>query len=112
MRHWIIVVALCCFACGSENAPEASAQRVEVTVGAHGYEPANINVQAGRDIILAFTRTTNDGCGQVLVVPSMDIRRDLPLNETVEIELPAQQAATNVRFACGMNMLEGTVVVQ
>lgn len=90
----------------------ASIQRIEVAVDGHGYEPSTLDVQAGQDVVLAFTRTTDEGCGQVLVVPSLDIRRDPPLNETVEIQLPAQQADANIRFTCGMNMLEGVVVVQ
>jgi plastocyanin domain-containing protein len=41
----------------------------------------------------------------------LSIRRDLPLNRPVAIEFTPEKAG-EIAFACGMNMLHGTVVVQ
>ncbi len=103
------VVAL---ACGSERsaAPEGP-QRVAVTVSASGYEPSEIAARAGQPLTLVFTRTSDDGCGQRVVIPAEDIERDLPLNEAVEITLTPREPGT-LRFTCGMDMYDGSIVVQ
>ena len=95
-----------------ETAAEAPAvRRVEVEVGATGYTPASIDAVAGEPLALAFRRTTDDGCGEELVFPDHDIRRDLPLNEEVVVELtPA--SGDSIRFTCGMDMYRGSIVVQ
>jgi len=42
---------------------------------------------------------------------SLNIRRDLPLNTLVTIDFTPDTAG-EISFACGMDMLRGTVVVQ
>ena len=56
-------------------------------------------------------RITDKTCGTEVVFPSLDIERALPLNEAVVIEFtPAKPG--DLAFACGMNMLHGTVIVR
>ncbi len=120
MRHLIILFALTfavTFACGGEE-EAASAQssddegsRVSVEVGSHGYTPSSVNAEAGKPLTLVFKRTTDEGCGDVLAIPSQDIRRDLPLNEEVAITFTPSEAG-DLRFTCGMDMYDGTIVVQ
>ena len=83
--------------------------RVDVTVDASGYHPAEVRAPADSKVTLAFTRTTEAGCGQELVIKSMDIKKPLPLNEAVEIEVVVP-ASGEVGFACGMDMYQGKVV--
>jgi plastocyanin domain-containing protein len=85
--------------------------RVAVTVDGQGYHPATVTIHAGHATTVVFTRTSDDGCGQQLVFPSLNIRRDLPLNTPVEVPLPAQPAGT-IAFTCGMNMMRGSIVAQ
>lgn len=96
-------------ATGSES--ESAGQRVEVSVGGSGYEPSEVQATAGQPLTLVFTRTTDEGCGQELVIASQDIRRDLPLNEAVEVTFTPTEAG-ELRFTCGMDMYDGTIVVQ
>ena len=112
----LIMTAVLAMACDAaeESTPEESApanQRFEVNVGAHGYDPSTLQVPVGQPVTLVVTRTTEEGCGDVLAIPSQDIRRDLPLNEPVEISFTPTAAGT-VRFTCGMDMYDGTIVVQ
>jgi plastocyanin domain-containing protein len=46
-----------------------------------------------------------------IVVPSLAVRRALPLNQAVEVEFLPERAG-DIALACGMNMLQGTIVVQ
>ena len=76
-----------------------------------GYEPAKVTLRAGAPARLTFVRTTDKTCGTEVVFPSLNIKRALPLNEPVVIEFTPTKAA-DIAFACGMNMLQGAVVVQ
>jgi len=84
--------------------------RVMVSVGAEGYTPATVHAPAGRPLTLVFTRTSDEGCGQQVVFPSLNIRRDLPLNQPVEVLVTP--TVGSLAFTCGMNMLHGSVVAQ
>ncbi|MBO6939512.1 MAG: cupredoxin domain-containing protein [Deltaproteobacteria bacterium] len=119
MRHLIVLLALTLavsFACGAEE-EAASAQssdegtRIAIEVGSHGYTPASVTAEAGKPLTMVFERTTDEGCGDVLVIPSQDIRRDLPLNEEVAVTFTPTEAG-ELRFTCGMDMYDGAIVVQ
>ncbi len=94
----------------SNAATETAARRVEVEVGATGYSPSEIQAQAGTPLTLVFTRTTDDGCGEELVIADQNIRRDLPLNEAVEVTFTPTSAGS-LRFSCGMDMYDGAIIV-
>lgn len=97
---------------GEEMAASAEVEaggKVEVLVDAKGYHPAEITAPGKSKITLAFKRTTDQGCGQELVVESMDVKKELPLNEVVEVEVEVPESG-EVGFACGMNMYKGKVV--
>ena len=89
----------------------APAQTAKVTVGEQGFQPAQVTVKRGGLVRLTFVRTTDNTCAKEIVVPSLKIRRPLPLNEPVVVEFTPRDAAT-LEFACGMAMLRGTIVVQ
>lgn len=92
-----------------EATPEP--QRVEVAVTANGYEPSEIPARSGQPLTLVFTRTSEEGCGQEVVLAEAGIRRELPLNEPVEVTYTPNEAG-RVRFTCGMRMYEGAIVVR
>ena len=68
-------------------------------------------LRAGVLARLTFLRTTDNTCGTEVVFPSLSIKRALPLNEPAVIELTPTKGG-DVAFACGMNMLHGTVVIE
>ncbi len=84
-------------------------RRVAVSVTAEGYEPAEVEARAGETLTLVFERTSDQGCGQQLVFPGRGIRRPLPLNQEVEVELTPKENES-IAFTCGMGMYEGSVV--
>lgn len=93
------------------GAGAAHASVVEVTVDGTGFHPDRIHARAGQPITLAVTRTTDKTCGTEVVIPALGIDRKLPLNERVEVTVtPADKG--EIAFACGMDMLKGTIVVE
>ena len=98
----------------SESVDIARGPRVQtarIAVGEQGYEPSRVTLRAKIPARLTFVRTTDKTCGTAVVFPTLNIRRELPLNQPVEIEFTPREAET-VEFVCGVNMLRGTVVAR
>lgn len=111
MQHlrflWVLTIAL---ACASTGTAQDTVRRVEIRVDERGYHPGTVRVQPGETITLVFTRTTSAGCGGTVVIPSRNIRRQLPVNEPVEITVTVRERES-LSFTCGMGMYRGSVVV-
>ena len=82
---------------------------LQLTVDGTGYHPSSISAPAGKPVRLTITRTSDEGCGQQIVFPSLNIRRDLPLNQAVTVEF-TMPASGSVAFTCGMDMMRGSIV--
>ncbi len=89
------------------NVPEGA---VKVTVSGDGYEPASIPVKKGQPVKLAFYRADADNCGGEVVFSKQNIKKKLPVGETVLVELTATEAG-EIGFACGMDMMRGKLIV-
>jgi hypothetical protein len=82
-----------------------------VTISSAGFSPPRISVPAGRPSRIAFTRLDAQNCVREVVFPELGIRKPLPVGETVYVDLPARPAG-ELRFACGMGMYKGAVIVR
>lgn len=100
-------------ACGSPAAspppPDDGQPRFEIEVGASGYTPAELHAPASTPIHVGFLRTSDEGCGGELVIPSMSLHRTLPLNERVWLDV-ITPASGRLAFTCGMGMYQGAIV--
>lgn len=95
---------------GSANAQNPDVQTARVTVGDQGFEPSRVVLRAGVTARITFLRASEKTCATELVFPSLEIKRALPLNQPVVIELTPSTG--ELTFACGMNMLRGTIVAK
>jgi len=93
------------------QATSSRVQTAKIVVSEQGYEPSKVTLKAGVAARLTFLRTTDKTCGTEVVFPSLNMKRALPLNQVVDIEFTPEKGA-DIAFACGMNMLKGTIVVQ
>ncbi|ADO74628.1 cupredoxin domain-containing protein [Stigmatella aurantiaca] len=101
---------------GGALAQEASPQtespavrEIEVVVD-RGYKPVRIEVDEGERVRLKFVRREYTPCTREVLLPSLNIRQELPPNKPVIVELPPLKAG-DVEFQCGMKMVRGTLVV-
>ena len=92
-------------------AASSGVQEVQLTVTDAGFQPAEVQVAKDRPIRLTVTRTTNQTCATEIVFKEIAVKKDLPLDQAVTIDLPAQSGGT-LNYACGMNMIKGSLVVQ
>lgn len=83
---------------------------IEMTVTSDGFAPAEIVVRRGETVKLVITRKTERTCAKEIVVKDLGISRSLPLNEPVAVELTPRKSG-KLRYACGMDMISGVVVV-
>ena len=91
--------------------PSTVPARVPIAVTKEGFVPDRITAAAGAAIDLIFTRTSNETCATEVVVPSLNLRQPLPLNKPVTVRITPTKTG-DIAFACGMNMLRGTIVVR
>ena len=115
MRIWILA-AIAVAALGAGCAREArntgeEAGRFAIAVTDSGFMPATLAVPAGKPVTLVVTRKTDQTCAKEILFPEQNIRKTLPLNEAVEIHLPASPKG-EIAYTCGMEMVNGKVVVQ
>lgn len=88
----------------------ADIETSRITVSEKGFEPARITLRAGASVRLTFVRTTDATCATEIVIPSLNVKRALPLNQPVDIEFKPEKPG-DIAFACGMGMFSGTLVV-
>ncbi len=87
----------------------AAGQDVDVVVKG-GYSPEIVRARPGIPLRIHFRREETSACSEEVVFPDFGVRRHLPAFETTTVELPASPAGS-YRFACGMDMMHGRVVV-
>jgi len=85
-------------------------QTARVTVSDQGFEPARITLKSGVAAAVTFVRTSDATCAKEVVFPSLEIRRELPLNTAVTIELTPSHG--DVAFVCGVGMFKGSIAAE
>ena len=104
----LLSLALVAWGC----APRASGPRaVSIDVTDRGFVPAEIKVHAGEPVTLVVTRRTDATCAKEFVIAGEGIRRSLPLNQAVRIQFTPKTPG-DLRYACDMGMVAGTLKVQ
>ncbi|MFF0558377.1 heavy metal translocating P-type ATPase [Streptomyces sp. NPDC004266] len=89
---------------------EEGVQRVDVTVRG-GYSPNLIKVRQGTPVELVFDRQEAGECTSRVVFPDLKVGAGLPAHTRTTVRLNPDRPGT-YGFACGMNMIHGTLVVE
>lgn len=93
-----------------DHTVNAAGETVRIEVAANGYTPKTIGVKKGQPVKLEFFRKDEDNCGEELVFPSLNIKKDLPVGKAVVVEVTPSESG-EIKFACGMDMLRGKLIV-
>jgi len=75
-----------------------------------GYKPAAIRIKRNITTTLKITRRDANSCLEDIILPDFKIKKYLPLNEEIKIELTPKKSG-EFGFHCGMNMYHGKVIV-
>ncbi|MDP3948168.1 MAG: cupredoxin domain-containing protein [bacterium] len=84
--------------------------QVDITVSG-GYSPEVISIPKGKMTKINFLRTDPSDCLSEVVLSDFKIRKELPLNKKVSIEVTPQKEG-EYKFTCGMNMYHGKIIVK
>lgn len=76
-----------------------------------GYSPNVISIPKGRTTKVNFIRKDPSSCLEEVVLGDFKIRKHLPLNQKVTVELTPWQSG-EFSYACGMNMYRGKIIVK
>jgi len=83
---------------------------VDLSVKDKGFEPNNITVKKGEPLHLVGTRKTDQTCATSIDIKDAGIRNDLTLNNAAAIDFTPEKAG-EIRYACGMGMMVGVLLV-
>lgn len=86
-------------------------QNILLQVTEKGFEPNKVDVKSGSHIVLKITRKTDDTCATQIVIKDKKVKAELPLNKEVSVDVGVLKKG-EVRFACGMDMITGLIVVK
>ncbi len=76
-----------------------------------GYKPDVVSIPKGKTTTITFLRKDPSSCLEEVVLSDFKIRKYLPLNKKVSIEVKPEQSGV-FSFACGMNMFHGKIIVK
>lgn len=96
------------------SSPIVASQPTELTIQIteSGYDPPSITLPAGKPAKVTFIRRDDKTCGTEVIFPDLGIKKALPLNQPVVVDIPAQAAGKALNFTCPMNMLKGKAVAR
>jgi len=95
-------------------APSHAARRIQIEVTDAGYQPARIEIRRGVPVTLVFTRKSQKTCATDVHFVLPDGRRideTLPLDRPVSISIDVKRPG-QITYACGMDMVHGTIDVR
>ncbi|QQG43576.1 MAG: cupredoxin domain-containing protein [Candidatus Daviesbacteria bacterium] len=93
-----------------ENLPAGKAGEIDIKVSG-GYSPEVISIPVGKTTKVNFLRTDPTDCLSEVVLGDFKIRKELPLNQKVTVEITPKEIG-EYPYSCGMNMYHGRIVVR
>ena len=76
-----------------------------------GYSPEVISILKGKTTKINFIRKDPNSCLEEVVLSDFKIRKYLPLNQKITVKITPQQKG-EFKYACGMNMFHGKIIVK
>ncbi len=100
------------------NSPATSTQAAAlttnnptITIESAGYSPNNITLKAGSQVTLNLVNNGGGGCTQAFTIPSLGIRKIVPLGTSDTIAFTAPNQPGQIPFMCSMGMFRGVINV-
>ena len=107
----LCILAALALAAGVSGCGSAQSKEIQVAVTENGFEPKDVTVKKGQPAVLVITRKTDRTCATEAIFTETGRKYDLPLDQPVRVDLTGITPGT-LHFACGMDMIKGTVTLQ
>lgn len=89
---------------------QQNAQAITMTQSASGYSPSILRVKVGIPVRWTIVSESSFTCASSLVVPSLNIRKNLEKGENIIMFTPTQKGT--IPYSCSMGMYRGTIIVE
>jgi plastocyanin domain-containing protein len=87
-------------------------RRIELSVTERGFTPSPVEVKKGEPLLLVITRKTDRTCAKEIVVPALNMKAALPLDQPVEVRLTPKKSG-ELKYGCAMGqMISGVLTVR
>ncbi|OGG00703.1 hypothetical protein A3D78_04300 [Candidatus Gottesmanbacteria bacterium RIFCSPHIGHO2_02_FULL_39_14] len=93
-----------------EGVQRVTGSSITIKVDA-GYSPSTIVIKKNIPVTLKIVRTDKSDCLEEIVIPEWKIKKYLPINKEVSLNLEAKKTG-EYPFHCGMNMFHGKIIVK
>ncbi len=94
----------------AEGTVKNGVRTVQVAVTDEGFVPSKVKAMKGEKVRLVVTRKTDHTCAKEIVIKDAGIHQALPLDRAVTVEFTPKKSG-EIRYACGMDMSSGVVLV-
>jgi plastocyanin domain-containing protein len=111
MKSTLLAAALALATPLAARAAPPPVQVIEMQVTGEGFVPSSIKVRKGQPVRLVVTRKTERTCATEIVIRDQGINQKLPLDKPVTVEFTPAKSG-KLRYACGMDMISGVIVVE
>lgn len=88
----------------------SSSDVINILVKDGVYQPARIRVKLHHPLTLRFTRQDPSACAEFVVFDALNISKQLPLHQPVDIQLTLEKSG-EYEFTCQMGMYRGKLIV-
>ncbi len=86
-------------------------QTATIVIDAGKYTPSTIQVIKGTNVALTFKLGANPGCGRVLVIKDLKLKRSVQKDKPEVVKFMPAKAGT-ISITCGMGMFDGKIIVK
>jgi plastocyanin domain-containing protein len=94
----------------AEGTVKNGVRTVELAVTEDGFVPSKVKAKKGEKLRLVVTRKTDRTCAKEIVIAGYGVNQPLPLDKPVTVEL-SPKASGEIKYACGMDMISGVILV-
>jgi plastocyanin domain-containing protein len=107
----LIAVLLTAGCNGGPKATRAGSSEVQLTVTDAGFVPARVEVPRSQAFTMVVTRKTDQTCVKEILIPALNERRTLPLNQAVRIDV-SNGVTDTLNYICNEHMIGGTIAAK
>lgn len=94
------------------EAVKNGARRVDVAITKNGYEPASIPAKPGETLVLVFSRPADlPTCASPLTIEGQPGEIEVPEGGTAAATVTIPEGASEIGFACTMDMVKGVITI-
>lgn len=95
------------------SSPQISSEgEITLYVQNEGYFPETLKAPAGKNLKLNLVTDGVFSCALAFLIPDLNYYQMLPSVGTVQVDIPAQEAGTEMYFTCSMGMYTGQIIFE